>query len=212
MHIIQNKLFIWVGSSFVVILLISVIIYQQFDHHASTKTIDFNQSLGSGESVAKPIQSSQTKTTPAPAKQLIIVDIKGAVKKPGVYQFTLGERVNDAIQKAGGLKDDADQRQINLAEKLFDEMVIYVPIIGEVLPTSSTIGIGRQDHRSDEIDINRANITELEVLQGIGPAKAQAIIDYRSQNGPFKTINDLLKVSGIGEKSLEKIKAHITIK
>lgn len=145
----------------------------------------------------------------------IMIDIKGAVKMPGVYVMSEGHRVIDAIEKAGGILDVANTNQINFAAILSDEMVIYVPEKGEegggaldsvVSPLSG--GTSSQG----KIRINHATAAELERLNGIGPSKAASIITYREQNGPFKSEEDLLNVTGIGAKSLEKMRDQITVK
>lgn len=143
---------------------------------------------------------------------VIVIDIKGAVKKPGVYTMNEGDRVVDAIEKAGGFLKEADQNQLNLASLLKDEMVIYVPKKGEQQekPLQAAAN-GLSQEEDGKIRINSASVEELQKLQGIGPSKAQAIVTYREENGPFKTVEDLLEVSGIGEKTLENIKDDIVI-
>lgn len=140
----------------------------------------------------------------------IVIDIKGAVKKPGVYTMKEGERVVDAIEKAGGLLKEADQNQLNLASLLKDEMIIYVPKKGEQQEKRlQANGLLQED--DGKIRINSASVEELQKLKGIGPAKAEAIVSYREENGPFQTVEDLLEVSGIGEKTLETIKDDIVV-
>ena len=142
---------------------------------------------------------------------MVYVDIKGAVVKPGVYKLEDEKRVLDAIQLAGGFQTDADQTKINLAARVTDEMILYIPRIGEVLqsqtglPTNSEMDAGK-------ININTATSLELESLPGIGAAKAASIITFREQNGPFKEIEDLVNVSGIGDKSFEKLKDQIKVR
>jgi len=147
------------------------------------------------------------------APSVIYVDVKGAVKAPGLYQAKEGERVMDAIRLAGGLLGSADEKQINFALKLHDEMVIYVPPEGEMADQPPLLAGATPAVEAGEgkVNINRADLAELETLAGIGPAKAQAIIDYREQQGPFKTIEDLKNVSGIGEKTFEKLQESITV-
>lgn len=137
----------------------------------------------------------------------IVIDVKGAVKKPGVYTMNEGDRVVDAIEKAGGLLSEADENQLNLASLLKDEMVIYVPKKGEEVTQTNV----QSQNDDGKVRINSATSEELQKLQGIGPAKAEAIITYREENGPFKTVEDLLEVSGIGEKTLENIKDDIVV-
>lgn len=147
------------------------------------------------------------------ASKAIVIDIKGAVKKPGVYTMNEGDRVVDAIEKAGGFQKEADQNQLNLASLLKDEMVIYVPKKGEQYQEKplQAAANGLSQEEDGKIRINSASVEELQKLQGIGPAKAQAIVTYREENGPFKTVEDLLEVSGIGEKTLENIKDDIVV-
>ncbi|NEU31623.1 competence protein ComEA [bacterium LRH843] len=137
----------------------------------------------------------------------LVVDVKGAIKNPGVYKLEEGSRVHELIEKAGGFLPEADEMQLNLAELLHDEMMIYVPEEGEETKTSSN------NQRDDgTIRINEADAGTLEQLPGVGPAKAQAIISYREEHGPFKAVEDLMQVSGIGPKSFEKLRDKISIK
>jgi competence protein ComEA len=145
-----------------------------------------------------------------PAKASIyVVDVKGAVNSPGVYKVAKGDRVIDVIRDAGGFTKKADQQQINLAGLLKDEMVVYVPVQGET-SKQWTAAVPSSSSEEGKINVNTANAAALEELPGIGPAKATAIIAYREEQGPFQTAEDLLEVTGIGEKSLEQLKDSIT--
>ncbi len=137
---------------------------------------------------------------------IVLVDVKGAVVTPGVYEVSANGRVKDVIQKAGGFLEEADQAQLNLAGKVIDEMMIYVPIKGE-----TTVAAGSVTAESGLISINTADLIELQELPGIGPAKAEAIIQYREENGPFSASEDLQNISGIGEKTFGKLKDLITV-
>jgi len=142
------------------------------------------------------------------------VDVKGAVKVPGLYVANADDRVLDLIEKAGGLTQDADANGVNFALRVEDQMVIYVPKIGEEEMPNKNDGVSQTlggQTSSGKVNINRADETELQTLTGIGPSKAEAIIQYRTENGPFKTIEDLKNISGIGEKTFEKLKDDITI-
>lgn len=145
----------------------------------------------------------------------VLVDVKGQVKFPGVYELTAEDRVIDAIRLAGGYTDVAETTMINHAQRLQDEMVIYIPQKGEDMDIVS-IGIslttGTSSSNSEKININKADEIQLQTLPGVGPAKAQAIIAYRSEVGKFQTIEELKKVSGIGEKSFERLKDLIEAK
>lgn len=151
---------------------------------------------------------------------VILVDIKGEVNKPGVYEVEVDERMQTIIELAGGFTANADQRQINLAQKVQDEMVIYVPKEGEEeLPSlatgSSMVASNAASYNTaaegDLIKVNQATVDDLTKLNGIGPSKAQAIIDHRDEHGLFQKVEDLLDVSGIGEKTLENIKDQLVV-
>ncbi|MFD2446131.1 helix-hairpin-helix domain-containing protein [Bacillus sp. CGMCC 1.16607] len=153
------------------------------------------------------VESTVTKVPEEPVN--IMVDVKGAVIQPGVYHAIQGERVIDLIHKAGGFTKNADQNQVNLSEHIEDEMVIFVPILGDAGGVSQEMG---SSGKSTLININKASDSELQNLPGIGPSKAIAIIEYRETNGGFKKIEDLKKISGIGEKTFEKLAPLITVK
>lgn len=168
----------------------------------------------------------------------ITIDIKGAVKNPGVYNMNRDSRVIDAINKAGGLLDTADNSIINLSKKITDEMVIIIYTkdeIGKMLEGDMAIKIiekecicpklendacidnkvtnssEKKENISFPISINKANKEELMNLPGIGESKANAIIKYRDENGNFDKIEDIINVSGIGELVFEKIKEYICL-
>lgn len=161
----------------------------------------------------EPLAMEETIKEEEKESNIIVVDVKGAVKNPGVYQMEEGDRVVDAIEKAGGVLDEADVNQINFAAILQDEMVVFVPMIGEELEATNYSGtLQAQGDSQGKIRINYATSEELQQIPGIGPAKAEAIIAYREEHGPFQKEEDLLQVSGIGQKSFEKMKEYITVK
>ena len=134
----------------------------------------------------------------------IFVDVKGAVKHPGVFETTKDKRVRDLIEEAGGLLDDADTSTLNLSQKVKDQMVIYVLKHGEK-PKQISDG-GSSSSNTDVININTANKEQLMKISGVGKTKAEAIISYREKNGDFKKKEDITKVHGIGKATFEKIK------
>lgn len=165
-------------------------------------------------------------------EESITVDIKGEVTNPGVYKLPVGSRVIDAIEISGGVTKRADTSMLNLSKVLSDENVIVVgnkystqtvkyiekecncPSSNDVCVNDDTvIGTSNESNKSEntKISINKASKEELMNLSGIGESKALDIIDYRSKNGLFKSIEDLKQVSGIGDKLFEKIKDQITI-
>ena len=145
-------------------------------------------------------------------QDLITVDVKGAVKAPGIYDLPVGSRVNDAVQKAGGLTEQADSKSLNLAQKVSDEALVYVPTKGEEA-ASQQAGSGAASSTSKEkkVNLNKASLEELKQVKGLGGKRAQDIIDHREANGKFKSVDELKKVSGIGAKTIEKLKDYVTV-
>ena len=139
----------------------------------------------------------------------IFVDVKGAVKYPGVFETTKDKRVKDLIEEAGGLLEDADTSTLNLSQKVKDQMVIYVLKHGEKPKQISDGGISSSS--GDVININTANLEQLMKISGVGKTKAEAIISYREKNGDFKKKEDITKVKGIGKATFEKIKDKIEV-
>ena len=139
----------------------------------------------------------------------IFVDVKGAVKHPGVFETTKDKRVKDLIEEAGGLLDDADTATLNLSQKVKDQMVIYVLKHGEK-PKQISDG-GSSSSNTDVININTANKEQLMKISGVGKTKAEAIIAHREKNGDFKKKEDITKVRGIGKSTFEKIKDKIEV-
>lgn len=141
----------------------------------------------------------------------IFIYVSGAVNSPGVIEIDNNSRVKDAIEKAGGLKENADLTNINLAEKLEDEKKIYIPEEGENTSKEVVEEINNQESQKLKVNINTANSSELQKLPGIGPSLAESIVEYRKQNGRFASVEDIKKVSGIGKNKFNKIKEYIRI-
>ncbi|MGG0209401.1 helix-hairpin-helix domain-containing protein [Bacillus mycoides] len=139
-------------------------------------------------------------------KKIIIIDVKGAVFKEGVYEMKEGDRVKEAVEKAGGLLPDADVKKVNLAQMVQDQMLLYVPNKNEPVQEGATFS-----KNEGKVQINTASKEQLEKITGIGSRKAESILKYREEHGPFQKIEDLLEIDGIGAKSLEKIKDQIII-
>ncbi len=148
-------------------------------------------------------------------QQQVFVDIKGAVMYPGVYELQPDKRIFDAIQLAGGYIENADTQLVNHAQKVQDEMVIYIPIKGEQLEDISSNLLMlplESQNKSQKINVNTADAETLATLPGIGPSKAHSILSYREEKGRFQTIDDVRNINGIGDKTFEKIKDYITVK
>lgn len=165
----------------------------------------------------QPIEEQSVKQveTEIETQQSIYVDVKGAVRAPGLYELSENERILDAIQLAGGYTEEANTNAINHAQKVEDEMVIYVPKIGEevaeLTDTVTAASSSNSQTSNGKINLNKASAEELTNLPGIGPQKAQAIIAYRDEIGRFRSIEELKNVSGIGEKTFEKLKELIDV-
>ena len=140
----------------------------------------------------------------------IFVDVKGAVKHPGVFETTKDKRVKDLIEEAGGLLDDADTSTLNLSQKVKDQMVIYILKHGEK-PKQMTENATTSSSSGEIININTANKEQLMKISGVGKTKAEAIIAHREKNGDFKKKEDITKVRGIGKSTFEKIKDKIEV-
>ena len=148
----------------------------------------------------------------SPEQDLITVDVKGAVKSPGIYDLPVGSRVHDAVQQAGGLTDEADSKSLNLAQKISDEALVYVPTKGEEAASQqATSGTSPSTSKDKKVNLNKASLEELKQVKGLGGKRAQDIIDHREANGKFKSVDELKKVSGIGAKTIEKLKDYVTV-
>ena len=144
------------------------------------------------------------------------VDVEGAVASPGLYLVSADARVNDAVAAAGGMTSDADRQRVNLAQKVEDGMQVYVPSREEVPATTGTTTTGAGQASSSgaskgKVNLNTASAEELQTLSGIGPSLSQRIIDYRQANGPFKSVDDLRKVSGIGDTRFKSLKDLVCV-
>ncbi len=139
-----------------------------------------------------------------PQKTGIVVYVSGAVKFPGVYELPEGSRVYDALLSAGGLSEDAEEGLINLAEPISDGEMIRFPKKGENTERRAELSDGK-------IDLNHADKEELMSLPGIGEVKADAIIQYREEQGAFQSIEELMLVSGIGESLFERIRNRVKV-
>ena len=177
---------------------------------------------------ASPVATDAVATRDAPAgaedgaaqRPTLVVDGDGAVATPGVYEVPAeGARVRDAVAAAGGLAEDADTTQLNLAASLQDGQKVHVPRAGEAVVASPTTGVAGQARGGTDgssgtaapININTAGEEELKQLPGVGDATAAAIVRDRQEHGRFASVDDLMRVSGIGQKKLEKLRPHICV-
>ena len=200
----KNKKYVF--SILIVISLILIVVWYFFRQQLSTND---TQDIRLLENRKEQEQSTETLEE---SSKLFYVDVKGAVNKPGIYQIKESMRVWDVVQLAGGVKESAETKTVNFAAKVSDQMVIYIPIKGEESIDSTQETAKDSKQLSDKINLNLASEAELQTLTGIGQKKAQEIVKYREENGGFKEIEEIKKISGIGEKTFEKLKESICVK
>ena len=170
----------------------------------------FSASPAAAPAVA--VASGSTSVAPsASAAATLIVDVAGAVRKPGVFSFAPGDRVIDAVERAGGALEKADLTLLNLAAPLTDGQQILVPKKGAAPPVGAPVTGGVAGGPTALININSADEPTLETLNGVGPVLAAAIIQYRTEHGPFASVDQLDEVSGIGPATLEDLRSQVTV-
>ena len=194
----------------IILVIIALITYYYFYTKNNTEEIN-NEELEIGDNEI--IQEE--------SKEKIIIHITGAVNKEGIVELEENARLADAIEKAGGTKENADISSINLATLLEDGMKIHIPTIEETksmnqnntsLQTNiQTEEIATNTKKQEKININTADEKQLDTLPGIGPSTASKIIEYRKEKGKFKSIEEIKEVSGIGDAKFEKIKNLIKV-
>lgn len=213
---LQQRIFAIMG---IVILILSGILI--FKEYKSKADVPSDISLLPSQTWQNPdstpsdnYNDDQDESKPQPVdveNKTIKVYITGRVKSPGVVTMYEGDRIEDAIRLAGGALPDADLARINLAMKVQDEGMYYVPAVGEEI-TEEPLVTGGEQNTKGRVNINKADQAQLETLPGIGPAKAQKIIEYREKHGGFKSIEEIMNVSGIGEKTYEGLKDLIDVR
>lgn len=178
-------------------------LYQEWRAEGEGLTLVKEEAVASEEAAA-----SASEETPASGE--VVVHVAGAVSAPGVYTLPADSRVDDAVRAAGATAD-ADLSQLNLAQKLADGQKITVPAAGETPAPADNAAPSDSSQSGALVNINTATQEELETLPSIGEVRAQAIIAYREEHGGFRTTDELMEVSGIGEKIFADISPHITV-
>ena len=168
---------------------------------------------GSTEMVVPPVQPSVHVSSPAEVESEVFVHVLGAVERPGMFRLDGDARVVDAVAAAGGFGEDADHGSLNLARVVSDGEQIYVAAVGEVVPgpPASGPGVALGSQSEQKVNLNTADSTALETLPRIGPALAARILDWRTTNGRFATVDDLRSVSGIGDKMFAALESLVTV-
>jgi competence protein ComEA len=196
----RSRVRVGVGAAVVLVLVglgIAVLVSALGPHGAT-------QSLPAG---AIPSGSPPGGSSAPPGKNsaAIFVHVVGAVTRPGLFELRDGDRVVDAVAAAGGFTDAADQSQVNLARFVSDGEQLAVPVIGQA-PAPGAAGTV-----AGKVNLNTADLSTLETLPRVGPAMAQRIIDWRTANGRFTAVEDLMSVTGVGDKTFEQLKKLVTI-
>ncbi|MGU7965752.1 helix-hairpin-helix domain-containing protein [Streptococcus suis] len=194
------------------LLLTTFLIFSQPAKSDQTGLPDFPQ-LEQTSSSSELVEETSTEVSKEPSQ--LVVDVKGAVAKPGLYTLEADARVTDAVEAAGGLTSQSDPKSINLAQKLSDEAVVYVASKDENISvvTSTTAGsaMSQEEKNTSLVNLNTATEADLQTISGIGAKRAADIIAYREANGGFKSVDDLNNVSGIGDKTMESIRPYVTV-
>jgi len=172
-----------------------------------------SSTVGAGPGVAGDgVVDDETAASATPGGAVIFVHILGAVNRPGLYELSDGARAVDAVAAAGGFGENADQSQLNLARFVADGEQIVVPVVGEAPPAQSGAPPpGAPGESGAKVNINTADAAELETLPRVGPAMSARIIAWRETNGRFTAIEDLMSVTGIGEKTFDGFKDLVTL-
>jgi len=206
---INVKDFIYYNRKYICILLVVIISFLIF---TLIKEKDHSEDYISENSMETIFINEENQTD---IELYYVVDIKGEVINPGTYKVANNERVIDVITLAGGLTDNAETTYINLSKKVVDEMVIIIPKKGEtsniIINNDVSYSETEVNENSNKVSINNGTIEELMSVSGIGTVKAQAIINYRKENGKFNSIEEIKNVSGIGNSTFEKIKEYIEL-
>lgn len=234
------KKYILIGAG---VLLVGVIIWvvttkstQPADANALlSSSNETNTASSQSESQMSSVNSTSVTSSSSASSEsnaYIYVDVKGAVKHPGIFKVKATMRVDDVINLAGGMDKTADRKHINLAQKLTDQQVVYVPIRGEIkgaptgtveaqmdissaepTPTDATAtsSSGTTAQAAGSVNLNTATKEQLQTLTNIGEKKADQILQYRQAHGKFKSVEELKEVQGIGDKTFETLKSQLSV-
>ncbi len=182
----------------VLLLVLSVKVFDYYSDDNRTDNVSVKHTSSSSEGTLEDVTTEAVKIE----AKTVQVHIKGEVLIPGVYELEEDSRVNDVVKLAGGFTKDADESHVNLAAKIYDTQQIKIYKIGETPEVATVRPIGSWTLQ----DLNEADAAQLKEISGIGDSMAEKIITYRESNGPFNELDELINVSGIGEKKLESIK------
>ncbi|GLB46991.1 competence protein [Philodulcilactobacillus myokoensis] len=222
----EYRRYLMIGSVVIVVLILIIL----FSNHQGDSQTNFSNNMSQASSMntnssskIKNLHQTSNSFSQTSHNNLVVVDVKGAVKQPGVYRLPSSLRIDDAVEAAGGLTKSADGNHVNLAQKLNDQQVIYVPFRGEIKgkivtnvnntssSQTSDISGSSSDSTSNKINLNTADENELQKINGVGEKKAQKILDYRKEHGDFNKIEDIKNIPGFGDRSFDNIKNFICV-
>jgi len=205
----RARLGIGVGAGIVIVLavLVVAVLVSALAPRGSSEVLVTNPGGTTSDSMSDSAGAPGSDADDSAAAPVIFVHVLGQVAKPGLYELREGARVVDAIAAAGGYTADADQAQLNLARVVVDGEQLYAPAVGEVAPQPPEgSAAGASGSAPGAVDLNTADEAALETLPRIGPETAKKIIDYRDEHGPFTSLDQLLEVPGIGQKTLDGLR------
>ncbi|MCF6514889.1 hypothetical protein GSH19_01760 [Lactobacillus sp. S2-2] len=213
---------ILIGAIILLMFLILFLLFFISNDKQGTNDEYFSSSLSSNSSEITNTKVETNEVNESKDDNKIYVDIKGAVKSPGMYEVTSQMRLSDTIELADGFNKSADVKHVNLSKKLVDQEVIYIPIRGEIKGSPNDLNVTSNDtdnqqdssnNKSDstKVNLNSAEKSSLTTLNGIGDKKADQIIDFRKQNGPFNSVDDLKKVPGFGDKTVDNLREFVSV-
>ena len=197
----------WVISGIMLILVLGIYAIYMLSHQQELTSVKTDPSK---EARKATMTNASTEIKSQSSDAVIMVDVKGAVKRPGVYNVVDNPRAQKAIAQAGGITSEADITTVNLAQKMSDGTVIYVPNKNEPQPNNERTVIAKKSD-SAKINLNTATANELQMLEGIGAKKAEHIIAYRETHGHFKDVTELKGIPGIGDKRIESLKDKLLV-
>jgi competence protein ComEA len=210
----RARLGIGVGAGIVLVLVVLVIavLVSALAPRGSSEVLATNPNAGTAMPDSDVLGGTGGDVDGSTEAPVIFVHVLGAVLKPGLYELRDGARVVDAVAAAGGYTSAADQAQLNLARTVVDGEQLYAPAVGEVPPAPpSGSAAAPGDTAPGSVDLNTADATALETLPRIGPETAKKIIAYRDEHGPFTSIDQLLEVPGIGQKTLDGLRESAVV-
>lgn len=210
-----RALLVWIGARRILVA-VSVAVAAALGGwwllHAPEPAVERGLPYASGPAVASgatpPTTEALVPASSAPTAGSVVVHVAGAVRLPGLVELPAGERVDDAVRAAGGALSDADLDALNLAAVLADGQRVYVPRVGEVVTGAVAPDASGPALR---INLNTASAEDFDTLPGVGPSLARAVVAYRSVHGPFRRVEDLLSVPGIGRSKLAQFQPLVTV-